>query len=135
MKIRRTKFTVSRRKYYLIIVVGILIMYNMDSLNLFKKDSDINLSKTNENKLKKQINIQLHISSNKVIKVNDKIVKLSDFKKIIWEITNEYSAQEVSGFIYNVYADDSVNQGFITDLFDIIGTTQDYNFFIKRVLH
>jgi len=36
---------------------------------------------------------------------------------------------------YNVYADDSVNQGFITDLFDIIGTTQDYNFFIKRVLH
>jgi len=135
MKTSNPKLYVLPWKNYLIIVVIFLILSNVDSLNLFKKTTKAGASISTEIKFKKQINIDIHISENKEIKVNNKPVKFSDFKKVIWETTNSHANQKVSGFIYNIYAAGSINKGFITDLFEIIENTQDYNFTIKQVLH
>jgi len=135
MKTNNPKLYVLPWKNYLIIIVIFLILANVDSLNLFKKTTKAGTSINTEKKLKKQINIDIHISANKKIRVNNKLVKLSDFKKVILQTTNSYTTQEVSGFIYNVYAAGTIKKGFISDLFEIIENTQDYDFTIKQVLH
>jgi len=136
MKIKNSNFGYLPKKSHLIIlIISVLILQNIDSLNLFKISTDKSSAITKEKKVANLIDINIHISSNKEIKVNGKAVKLLNFKKAIWELTNKYSTQKVSGFIYNVYASNTINMGFITDLFNIIETTQDYNFSIKQVLH
>jgi len=124
-----------KKSHLVIMIISVLILHNIDSFNLFKISTDKSSAISKEKKVTKLIDINIHISSNKKIKVNGKAVKLLNFKKVIWELTNKYTSQKVSGFVYNVYVSNAVNMGFITDLFNIIATTQDYNFSIKQVLH
>ena len=124
-----------KKSHLIIIIISVLILHNIDSFNLFKIATDKNSTISKEKKVTKLININIHISSNKEIKVNGEAVKLLNFKNVIWELTNKYTPKKVSGFVYNVYVSNAVNMGFITDLFNIIANTQDYNFSIKQVLH